>query len=146
MAHQVVWAKCSVDNPETGESVILTKGETLPEWVTDYTLFVLTSTGGAKHVEDEAPPVAPPPVPVRLPEHPPLTSDLALAEKDTLAGQAAARLRANGPSESGRPRDYAPKPAWVDYAVSKRDPDVTEDEARVDAESKTKEQLIAECG
>ena len=69
--HQVVWAKCSVTNPETGEDVVLKKGDMLPDWVSDFTRFVLTSTGGVRIVTEPDPALlAALPEPVRLPEHP----------------------------------------------------------------------------
>jgi hypothetical protein len=74
MRHQVVWAACSVTNPETGEDKILAKGDMLPAWVDEFTRFVLASSGAVKVVEGEEPDPAPAealPDPVRLPEHPP---------------------------------------------------------------------------
>jgi hypothetical protein len=51
------------------------------------------------------------------------------------------------PSELGdRPKDYASKPEWVDYAVSKRAEGVSEEDARVAAEAKSKADLITEFG
>jgi hypothetical protein len=94
MKHLVVWPKISVDNPDTGESSVLAKDEVLPDYVDDFTRFVLVQTGAVRPVEDSFEAPAASPEPVRLTEHPPLTSDLALAEKDTPAGEAAARLRA----------------------------------------------------
>lgn len=147
MAYEVVWARCSVDNPETGESLIVNKGERLPEWVSDYTLFVLTSTGGVKMVADDAPLARPAPDPVRLVEHPPLDSDAALAERDTLAGDAAARLAtARAGQGDTRPKDYASKGAWVDYAVTQRADGVSEDDARAEADRLSKTELISRYG
>jgi len=103
MAHQVVWAKCSVDNPKTGEAVILKQGELLPDWVSPFTTFVLVSTGGVKAVPDDAPAAAPSPDPVRLTEHPPLDGQLAQAEKGTLAADAAERLAAEKEAKADAP-------------------------------------------
>jgi len=149
MKHQVVWSACSVDNPETGESVILKTGEFLPEWVEDYTKFVLVQTGAVKAVGDDTEPAAPSPDPVRLIEHPPLTSDAALAEKDTLAGAAAARLRAakDEPTDDGdKPKPYASKEVWLAYAVSQREDGVSEEDATAALTDKTKAELVAEFG
>lgn len=46
----------------------------------------------------------------------------------------------------GRPKDYASKGEWVDYAVTLRDDDTSEYDARTAAEGKTKDALIAEHG
>lgn len=45
-----------------------------------------------------------------------------------------------------RPKDYAPKPEWVDYAVACRAGGVSEEDARVEAEGKPKADLITEFG
>lgn len=74
MGHQVVWAACSVTNPKTGSDKVLVKGDMLPDWVTDFTKFVLTTSGAVKVVEDPDPALVPDdalPEPVRLAEHPP---------------------------------------------------------------------------
>lgn len=74
MRHQVVWAACSVTNPATGEEKVLTKGDMLPDWVTDFTRFVLTTSGAVRVVDGAGPdlePVEALPEPVRLAEHPP---------------------------------------------------------------------------
>jgi hypothetical protein len=45
-----------------------------------------------------------------------------------------------------RPKDYASKAAWVDYAVAQRSPDVSEENARAEAEALTKPELVARYG
>lgn len=73
MAHQVVWAKCSVTNPGTGEDKVLAKGDMLPDWVSEFTVFVLSTSGAVKVVETADPTLVPEdelPAPVRLAEHP----------------------------------------------------------------------------
>lgn len=45
-----------------------------------------------------------------------------------------------------RPKDYASKPEWVDYAVSKRAEGVSEEDARTSAEAMSKADLIATFG
>jgi hypothetical protein len=45
-----------------------------------------------------------------------------------------------------RPRVNAAKEAWVDYAVSQRDEGVSEEDARAEAEAKSKAELVAEYG
>lgn len=74
MKHQVVWAKCSVTNKESGKDLVVPRGEMLPDWVDEFTLFVLTGCGAVKAVEQaDAALVAEgnPPEPVRLQEHAP---------------------------------------------------------------------------
>jgi hypothetical protein len=114
MGHQVVWASCAVTNPDTNEETILKKGDLLPKWVADFTLFVLTTSGAVKVVDDPDPALlaeANPAEPVRLQEHPPLTD----AERAALAGQP---VVAGGPPEGPkRPAQADPKAAWVDYAA-----------------------------
>lgn len=46
----------------------------------------------------------------------------------------------------GQPALYASKGAWVDYAVTQRADGVSEEDARADAESKSKAELLAEYG
>ena len=74
MGHQVVWAACSVTNPNTGDDKVLIKGDMLPPWVTDFTRFVLSTSGAVKVVDSPDPALVPEdalPEPVRLAEHPP---------------------------------------------------------------------------
>lgn len=60
--------------------------------------------------------------------------DRALAAVDDASG---------GPK---RPHGNAGKPAWVEYAVARRDEGVSEEDARAVAEQMTKEDLVAELG
>jgi hypothetical protein len=76
MGHQVVWAACSVTNPKTGVDKVLVKGDMLPDWVSEFTKFVLSTSGAVQVVEDPDPGLVPEdelPPPVRLAEHPPPT-------------------------------------------------------------------------
>lgn len=50
------------------------------------------------------------------------------------------------PPAGDRPKDYASKPEWVDYAVTRRAEGVSEESARSDAEAKSKADLITEYG
>jgi hypothetical protein len=135
--HQVVWEKCSVDNPETGESLVLKKGEFLPDWVADFTKFVLVSTGGVRAVPDDTPAVGPSPAPVRLAEHPPEAGEQpAKAEGKAEGGQ----------DFAGPPPQSAAKADWVAYAAAKRAEGVSEEDARAAAEATSKADLIAEFG
>jgi hypothetical protein len=147
MAHLVVWPKCSVDNPDTGEAVVLNAGQLLPAWVNDFTKFVLVQTGGVKVVPDDTAATAPSPDPVRLTEHPALDSNFAAAEKGTLAGDAAARLaEAKTSVNDARPSPSASKADWVAYAVAQRAEGVSEEDATAEAEAMTKADLIAAYG
>lgn len=130
MGHQVVWAACAVTDPSTGQEEVFRKGDLLPDYVDEFTLFVLTSTGGARFVEAPDPVLSAAqqtPDPVRLQEHPALASDAALAERGTLAGDAAARIaegrdtgtgrKGDGDRTAVRPAANAAKAEWVEYAV-----------------------------
>lgn len=83
-----------------------------------------------------------------IPGEPP---NVPVTEVPAIAGSIDVRLRqqaeaANAPVEGGRPKDYASKGEWVDYAVSNRGEGVSEEDARVAAEGKSKTDLIAEHG
>lgn len=74
MRHQVVWAACSVTNPANDEEKILVKGDLLPDWVSEFTQFVLTTSGAVKVVDEPDRSLVPEeelPPQVSLPEHPP---------------------------------------------------------------------------
>jgi hypothetical protein len=153
MALQVVWAECSVTHPDTQEDTILRKFDLVPDWVDDFTKFVLTSTGAARFVDDSAPEPAPPAEPVRLQEHPPLESQFAQAERGTAAGEAAARLAAERGTATGqqvgdggpkRPAQADPKAAWVDYAVASGADRGRAEEATKDELMSTKPDRLAE--
>lgn len=47
-------------------------------------------------------------------------------------------------ARGGRPSQVSSKADWVDYAVSQRADDVSESDARAEAEAKTKAELVAE--
>jgi hypothetical protein len=127
--HQVVWPKCSVTNPATAEDVILKQGDMLPDWVSDFTRFVLVSTGGVRIVAEPDPVLlAALPEPVRLQEHP----DPPFSPESP------------GESPDGKPKIVDPKERWVEYAVSQRPDDVSEADAREWAEGKTKAELVAQ--
>ncbi len=143
MALQVVWAECSVTHPDTNEDTVLRKFDLVPDWVDDFTKFVLTSTGAVRFVDDSVPEPAPPAEPVRMQEHPPLGSQFAQAERGTPAGEAAARLAAErgtaqqaGDDGPKRPAQADPKAAWVDYAVANG-------ADRAAAEQATKDDLVS---
>lgn len=78
MGVQIVTTKVSVGvepgTPAGTEETIVHRGAMIPDWVDQYTQFVLTSTGMGRYVEDPDPTLvamANPPAPTRLPEHPP---------------------------------------------------------------------------
>lgn len=118
MSHQVVWEKCSVDNPDTGESVVLVRGDTVPDWVAPFPLFVLTSTGAVRVVDEPDPTLGQPtPEPVRLAEHPPPPAGPAAGGEvieNVEVGAGAVVVAAKD-----RPADSASKADWVEYAVSR---------------------------
>lgn len=84
-----------------------------------------------------------------IPGEPP---NVPVTETPAVAGNLDERLRLQAEAAAaqadpgGRPKDYASKGEWVEYAVSKRADDVSEDDARSSAEGKTKDALIAEHG
>lgn len=129
LKHQVVWPKLAVTNPKGGEEQIVKRGDMLPDWVDDFTRFVLAGSGGVKAVETPDPALTETtPEPVRLQEHKPTGGTETAEEVD------------------GRPKDYAPKPEWVAYAVSRRPEGVSEEDARAEAEGKSKADLITQYG
>jgi hypothetical protein len=149
MAHRVFISAVSVydtADPE-GRTEVVRQGKLLPDWVDEYQRFVLSSTGMVKFEpdSDEPDPGADNPTnpaPVRLAEHPPLDSRLALSERGTLAGAAAQRLvdeRDNSGDNSEVPAQSAPKAEWVEHAVA-RGAD------RDDAEAMTKAELVNKFG
>jgi hypothetical protein len=86
-----------------------------------------------------------------IPGEPP---NVPVTEQPTNAGpidERVARARdaagqAGTADSGGRPKDYASKPEWVDWAVSQRPEDVSEEDARAQAEAKTKAELVTEYG
>ena len=140
MMLQVVWDKCTVTNPDTGEDVILSRGDVVPDYVDDFMQFTLRQIGAVAALSDRDPVAAElaaalTPTPVRLAEHPPLGTQMALAERGTLAGDASARQVASGEQVSAqRPARSASKAEWVEYAVS-------QGATREDAEKATRDEL-----
>jgi hypothetical protein len=68
------------------------------------------------------------------------------AVDERVARALAAADKVSTTDAGGRPKDYASKPEWVDWAVSQRPEDVSEEDARAQAEAKTKADLVAEYG
>lgn len=62
------------------------------------------------------------------------------------AGMPAPAKTAGEGRPDGQPALYASKSAWVDYAVTQRADGVSEEDARADAEGKSKAELLAEHG
>lgn len=156
MGIQVVTAAVSVGvepgAPEGTEETIVHQGALVPDWVDDFTRFVLTSTGMGKFVEEPDPALqaaAAPAAAVLLPEHVPPEpgSDAEQVEIERAAVEGLPRARggastADVPLGGGiveRPAVNAPKSAWVDYAES-------QGMSRDDAEATSKEQLVGRYG
>jgi hypothetical protein len=158
MGYQVVSKQIAVPNREKGEEEIFVRGQMLPDWVGEYELFVMTSSGYIKPVVDPDPVLTEAektPEPVRLPEHPPpprTEADLRAGRQAEAARKTAEdakeeeRIRAQaegrpplGGSEAKRPADYASKAEWVDFAVSKG-------ANRDEAESSSKADLVSKYG
>lgn len=159
MAHQVVWDKLAVTEPDATEDTIVHRGALLPDFVDDYTRFALLGTGAVKFVPDDEPDpaltqVARIPEPVRLQEHPPglPRTDVSAADVAAVAG-----LVPEGSDEpddarrSGRPRVTEDKATWYEYRVNERvanrPDDQSEEDARAQAQAdladRSKAQLVA---
>lgn len=130
LRHQVVWEKCSFTNPKTDKEIILKRGELLPDWVTDFTLAALVGAGGIKAIEQAEPTPEPEP---QLP--PVLSTDSGIGLQPASITLAPAK-----------PAPNANKPEWVAYAVSLRPEDMTEEDAKAEAEAMSKADLIAMYG
>jgi hypothetical protein len=145
MTLHVVWEKCSVDNPDTGENLVLNRGEELPDFVTPFVRSTLVQIGAVRDfgaavsmVQDAADaeqrtyePVKPP---VMADEIPPVTEfngrpvDLDNGPLDP----------ADAPSAGdSRPSTSDNKETWERYAVARGYFDQAE------AESMTKKDLVA---
>lgn len=120
VALHVVWERCSVTNPATGEDRILSRGDEVPDWVDDFTRSTLASIGAARWTGDAAGPASGQLMPVELPELPP------------------ARPPATPPAAVA-PARSASKAEWVDFAVG-------QGASREDAEKATRDDLIAAYG
>lgn len=149
MGIQVVTAAVSVGvepgSPDGTEETIVHQGALIPDWVDDFTKFVLTSTGMGKHVEDPDPALtraAAPAATVLLPEHVPPGSGTEAEQVEVERARVEGLPRARGGASTGReseedapPPQNAPKADWVDYAAS-------HGIAREEAEATSKEQLV----
>jgi hypothetical protein len=78
--------------------------------------------------------------------------DLPVEEAEPVTVGASAVAQVNEPTQvatevaNGKPKPYASKVEWVDYAVAHRPEGMSEYDARSAAEAKTKDELIAEYG
>jgi hypothetical protein len=122
MPHQVVWRGLTVTNPETGEDVLVGKGELLPEWTDPFAIFALTQSGGIRVVDEPDPALtAESPEPVRLIEHgptpvEPLLQPLPTDDKGRVLQPEAARkaeaARGSEPAKAGdKSTDDKPAPS-----------------------------------
>ena len=139
MGYQVVWEKVSVadrrDPKNVKDGIVFERGAMLPDWVDDFTLHVLTTTGGVKAVETpdrSLQEVDNPPAPVRLQEHVP----------DPLPPvvQPPVKVKNDDPN---RPADSASKADWLAYA-RKRETDADKKKALNDDVSRA--ELISTYG
>lgn len=153
MAHQVVWPAVSLadkrDPKNVVDGILVTRGAMLPDWVDDFTLHVLTTTGAVKAVVDPDPTlvaIAEPPAPVLLQEHDPATvTSTGAPQVGGIAGPPTGTT-VIGPSETNtdRPKVNDSKEKWLAYART-----VERDEARratLDDPAVTKAELIAKYG
>jgi hypothetical protein len=154
---QVVWPHCSVTNPRTGEDEVYAKGDMLPDYVDDFTRFVLTTSGGARLVEAPDPALvaeANPPEPVLLAEHLPPGEGTREAEVELERARVEGLPRARGgqPTGEGEDGDQAPavredKATWQEYAVRRLVAEGrSEEDARAEVEPMSKEQLVGRFG
>lgn len=142
MALTVVWEKCAVDKPTKDggvEDVVLRRGETLPDFVTDFRRSVLVMIGAVRDlgaavqiVQDAADAqLAPEPAPpVYPPEVPPVTP--------TAATPATVTAPVTEPAVQTKPGAADSKETWESYAVSKSY------FTQAEAEAMTKTKLVAE--
>lgn len=143
MGYQVVWPAVSVadkrDPKNVKDGVVFQRGAMLPDWVDDFTLHVLTTTGGVKAVEspDRAlVEVDNPPAPVRLQEHPPVVS----STDPAAVKPAVVRPKNDDPN---RPADSASKAEWLEYARKRETDKAKRDKLTDDV---TRAELISTYG
>lgn len=109
MPLQAQWATVTVTHPDTNEDTYVHRGGYLPDWVDEYTRFVLTTCGAVQEVPDR-------PVedvdtsltnatPVTLQEHPPVQPTEVM------------------PEELTKPSTSDDKDTWIAYAIDPRNPD-----------------------
>lgn len=156
MGFQVVWPAVSVadmrdpKNPKDG--IVVPRGELLPDWVDDFTIHVLTTSGGVKSVETPdkvLQEVDKPPAPVRLQEHPPervvdvtgTTQDPAVKGDPAKGGTAKQVITKN--DDPNRPADSASKSEWLEYARKRETDKAKRDKLTDDV---TRAELISTYG
>ncbi len=103
MAHQVMWKTVCVTDKD-GNDTFVHRGADLPDWVDEFTLFALSTSGATQVVDrEDTEPVAKAVQPVPLSE---------------------------SPDELTMPSADDPKAAWVAYASDERNPNrITHDQA-----------------
>lgn len=130
-----------VNGQEQVEEKVFKRGELLPDWVSPFQQFTLSTTGMAREVGDVADPglykAEETPAPVVMPEHnprtvvgSPITEPMAVVTTTETSGGAVAPL-------DSLPADDANKPLWEDAAYALGVP-------RKRAESMRKADLIEE--
>lgn len=150
MGYQVVWPAVSVadmrDPKNVKDGIVFQRGAMLPDWVDEFTLHVLSTSGGVKAVETPDPvlkAVTSPPEPVRLQEHAPefvtnvegSSQDPTVKDPKDVKGEPTIQVRgvqiasqerqqrqqAERPKndDPNRPADSASKADWLAYAKSR---------------------------
>lgn len=136
MGFQVVWPAVSVadarDPKNVKDGIVVKRGDMLPDWVDDFTIHVLTTSGGVKSVETPdkvLQEVDNPPAPVLLQEHPrPVQTDLTGTSQDPAVKTQPVKAKNDDPN---RPADSASKSDWLAYA-RKRETDKAKRDALTD--------------
>lgn len=136
MGYQVVWPGVSVadlrdpKNPKDG--IVIARGDMLPNYVDDFTIHVLTTTGAIKHVDTpdrSLQEVDNPPAPVLLQEHDARTvAAVTGTSVQQVQGTPAPKPKNDDPD---RPADSASKADWLAYA-RKRETDKAKRDALTD--------------
>lgn len=146
MGYQVVWPGVSIadlrdpKNPKDG--IVIARGDMLPDFVDDFTIHVLTTTGAIKHVDTpdrSLQEVDNPPAPVLLQEHPPVverdftgtSQDPAVKTEADLKPQQRQQAERPKNDDPNRPADSATKADWLAYA-RKRETDKAKRDALTD--------------
>lgn len=142
MSFQVVWEKVALTREGEPEDTILKRGQTLPDWVSEFMLGVLTSTGAVRAVDDgpipayAAPTARESELPPSVPTGPMPKDAGAVRDPEPDRGS---DQGGDGDDDVEAPATSAHKATWVNYAVSKG-------MSRNEADGLSKEALINRFG